>query len=294
MNELGRSYRLCGQIARRSAKSFYYSFLLLPRPQRRAMCALYAFLRRTDDIADGDQPLKLRRAALERWRGSLAAALEGRFEDPILPALADTVARYQIRRADLVAVIDGVQMDLDQYHYETFADLAAYCDRVAGAVGLACLRIWNCHAAEAEPAARHCGIAFQLTNILRDLQEDLDHRRVYLPQEDLRRFEVDMSVLRGGIRDARFRALMQFEIQRAESFYDQGAILERYLTADARMAFCAMMSTYRALLGEIKRRGGDVFSRRVRLTSWHKWRIVARSLVHHSPLVARWREAIRE
>lgn len=282
MADLERSYVLCSTIARRAARNFYYAFLLLPRPQRRSMCALYAFLRETDDLSDNEQPVEVRRAALVRWRNSLDRALAGQFDSPILPALADTIARYEVAPSDLHAVIDGVEMDLAQSTYETFDDLRVYCQRVASAVGLACLSIWNCRDTAARQPAIDCGIAFQLTNILRDLEEDLNRGRVYLPQEDLRKFGCDLAVLRLGTRDPRFRALMHDQIRRAQRYYESAAALAPYLDPAAQRVFWTMMGTYRALLEEIERRDGDVLSTRVRLTAWHKWRIAAQSLLNHS------------
>ncbi|MBX7075066.1 MAG: presqualene diphosphate synthase HpnD [Pirellulales bacterium] len=293
MNDLEQSYALCGQIARRAAKNFYYSFWLLPRPQRRGMCALYAFLRHTDDLADAAEPVAARRAALARWRESLGRALAGQFDHPMLPALADTVARYEVRPIDLHAVLDGVEMDLEDRCYETFRELEAYCERVASAVGLACVRIWGCRDPRALTPARQCGIALQLTNILRDLNEDLARGRVYLPQEDLRRFDYSADDLRGGLRDARFQALMRFEIARAEDFYRQGAALSGYLSGESQAVFAAMFSTYRALLAEIKRRDGDVLTARVRLTPWHKWRIAAGSYLTHTRAMSKLRGVAR-
>lgn len=289
MSELERSYRLSSQVARRAAKNFYYSFLLLPRAQRRAMCALYAFLRRTDDLGDNDSPVEARRAALARWRGSLDRALAGQFDDPILPALADTVARFNVRPLDLHAVIDGVEMDLTQTSYETFGELELYCERVASAVGLACVRIWGCEDPASDEPARNCGIALQLTNILRDVHEDLRLGRVYLPQEDLRRFEYSADDLRGGERDGRFRALMRFEIERAEKYYERGAGLAPFLHGDSRAIFWTMLTTYRSLLDEIKRRDGDVLTSRVTLSPWRKWRIAVESYFGHSTTMTRLR-----
>jgi phytoene synthase len=290
MSELERSYRLCGQVARRAAKNFYLSFLLLPRDERRSMCALYAFLRRTDDLGDNESAVEVRRAALLRWRESLARALAGAFDDPILPALADTVARYQVRPTDLQAVIDGVEMDLVKTAYATFGELELYCERVASAVGLSCIRIWGCRNPAADEPARNCGIALQLTNILRDVHEDLRYGRIYLPQEDLARCDYPVAALMAGQRDARFCALMRLEIARAESYYERGADLERYLEGDGRAIFWTIMSTYRALLDEIKRRDGDVLSSRVRLPMWRKWRIAVEGYFGHSAAMTRLRD----
>lgn len=279
---LAASYAHCQQIARRSASSFYYSFLLLPKQKRMGMCALYAFLRHIDDLGDNSEPVPARRAKLTAWRQSLARAIQGEFDDPLLPALADTVARFEIPLGYLEAVIDGVEMDLATCRYETFEQLEVYCHRVASAVGLACLRIWGCKNEQAEPAARQCGLAFQMTNILRDLKEDAAQNRVYLPQEDLDRFGYSEDNLRAGVRDERFRRLMRFEVDRTEKLYAEAIKLEHWLAPDGRRVFGSMMAVYRALLAEIKRLDGDVLSTRIRLSRWRKMRIATRWLLFRS------------
>jgi len=282
-SELNASYTWCRRIARRSASNFYYSFLLLPREKRSSMCALYAFLRRTDDLGDSPESQELRRAALASWRRSLARSLDGTFDDPLLPALADTVERFKVPHEYLHAVIDGVESDLENCRYETFGDLEAYCYRVASAVGLACIHIWGFHDEAALEPARQCGLAFQLTNILRDLREDAAHDRVYLPQEDLRRFDYSVADLNAGVCNEPFRALMRFEIDRAEGFYRDAQQLDRWLEPDGRRVFGTMWTTYRALLDEIKSLDGDVLSSRVALTGWRKIRIAARWFLFQPP-----------
>ncbi|MBI3840268.1 MAG: phytoene/squalene synthase family protein [Planctomycetia bacterium] len=273
MNELAASYQECQRIARRSASSFYYSFLLLPKRKRLAMCALYAFLRRVDDLGDSFDSVRERRGALEAWRQSLARAMQGVYDDPILPAVGDTIAAFQIPPEYLTEVIDGVEMDLEPCRYETFEQLETYCYRVASVVGLACLRIWGCTITEAQRPARQCGLAFQMTNILRDLKEDAERNRIYFPQQDLDQFGYTADELRAGVRNERFRALMRFEIDRTERLYAEAAQLEQWLEPEGRRAFGSMMAVYRALLAEIKRLDGDVLSRRVRLSGWRKMRI---------------------
>ena len=202
---LQASYAHCQTLTRQAARNFFYSFLVLPRGKRRAMCALYAFLRETDDIGDSDKPLEVRRAELGAWRESLAAAVAGHAQPPILPALVDTVSRYQIPPQYLYDCIDGVEMDLSDRSYETFADLEAYCYKVASAVGLACIHIWGFRDSSAIEPACQLGVAFQLTNILRDLKEDAQRGRVYLPQEDLRRFNYSREDLFAGRARRAFR-----------------------------------------------------------------------------------------
>lgn len=283
-SQVEASYDLCQRTARKAASSFYYSFLLLPRAKRRAMCALYAFLRKTDDLGDAEAgPSDMhssarQRAALSHWRESFHRCLSGQHDNPLFPALADTVERFAIPPQYLEAVIDGVKMDIDGCRYETWDELAQYCYCVASVVGLACIHIWGFRDQRAIEPARKCGLAFQLTNILRDLKEDAQRGRVYLPAEDLRRFAYSADDLAAGVRDARFLALMRHEIERAEQLYREAEELERWLEPDGVPIFAAMLSTYRGLLAEIKRLDGDVFSQRVRLSPWRRMRIAARCL----------------
>src|SRR5438105_3636026 len=201
---LVRSYAYCERLARREAGNFYHAFRVLPRPQQRAMCALYAFLRVTDDLADAPGPAADKRARLADWRRQLTAALDGHDRHRLHPALRHTVQSYHIPRQYLDDVLDGVAMDLDPVHYPTFGDLYRYCYRVASAVGLACIHIWGFTDEQAKAYAEAAGVAFQLTNILRDLGEDAGRGRVYLPREDLERFGYGEDDLRAGVRHDRF------------------------------------------------------------------------------------------
>jgi phytoene synthase len=273
---VAESYKHCRHLTRDARSSFFYSFFMLSRAKRQAMYALYAFLRRTDDIGDCDDEIGTRRLRLDRWRESLEAALAGRFRDPIFPALADAVVRYDIPHVYLAAAIDGVQMDLEQDRYATFDELESYCYRVASVVGLACIHIWGYRDDRALAPARACGLAFQITNILRDLNEDARRGRVYLPQEDLRRFDYSESDLLGGVCDRRFAELMNFQIDRARRYYHEAAPLADYLRADGRRVFGVMLRTYRELLARIERRHGDVLAGKVSLSHWRRLAIVAR------------------
>ena len=280
MSQLDDSYAYCNRLARRSASNFYFSFLLLPRPKRRAMYALYAFLRHVDDLSDDEhRDVAARRQALFQLRSNLSAALAGAATDPILIALADTAQSYRIPHEYLAAVIDGVEMDLAGTCYETFDELELYCDRVAGMVGVACLHIWGFRGPRALEPARHCGLAFQLTNILRDLKEDIGRGRVYLPREDLRQFDYSFDDLKRLKINDRFIELVRFEIARAERFYTSAADLESLLERDGRRALRAMMATYHALLNKIKEQPEAVLRGRIRLRSWEKIRIVGEALL---------------
>jgi phytoene synthase len=215
---------------------------------------------------------------LDEWRRQLADATRGLYRHPLHPALHATMMRYRIPREHLDAVLDGVAMDLDTRRYETFADLYPYCYRVASAVGLACVRVWGICDDEADRFAEAAGLAFQLTNILRDLSEDAARDRVYLPQEDLRRFGYSEADLGAGTRNRPFRELMQFETARAYAYYEASAPLARRLPPAGRAVFQMMMRTYRGLLDAIVRCDYDVFRRRVRLSRLQKLWLAASAL----------------
>jgi phytoene synthase len=242
------------------------------------MCALYAFLRIADDLSDNLTMPVDRPAALADWRRQLHQALAGEFTHRLHPALHHAVRWYGIPPHYLETVLDGVEMDLTPRRYTTFADLYRYCYRVASAVGLACIHVWGFDDERAELYAERAGIAFQLTNILRDLGEDAARGRVYLPCEDLERFGYDEWRLRRGQRDGPFRALMRFEVARARSYYEAARPLTPLLRPAGRAVFLVMRNTYRGLLDEIEHRDYDVFSRRVSLSSWHKLGLALQAL----------------
>jgi 15-cis-phytoene synthase len=277
-----RSYRFCQQEARRSGSNFYYSFFLLPRPKRLAMAALYAFLRHTDDLADVDEAIDARREKLHAWRQELTSALHQRGEHPLLTALADAVDAFSIPVEYLYAAVDGAEMDLTARRYETFAQLEDYCYHVASAVGLACLYIWGFSDRAALAPARQCGIAFQLTNILRDLVADEQAGRCYLPAEDLHRFGCIGDDWLANTPATHLHELLNFEISRAEEFYDQAAGLPQYLHGDGRRMFAAMFGTYRSLLDRVRRRDINV-SAPVQLSRLQKLWFVSRSWVIGPP-----------
>jgi phytoene synthase len=268
------SFAYCRRVTRSANSSFPFAFRLLAPLKRRAMDALYAFLRVTDDLADEPGDLPAKREALGRWRAGLADALLGKYAHPVHPALHDAVRRFGIPPEFLSAVIDGVESDLEPVRFETAGELALYCYRVASAVGLACVRIWGLRPgatwADADPPAAAAGVAFQLTNILRDLGEDLARGRVYLPREELHRFGCPPDSWRDPVRRDAFREMMRFQVAAARGWYDRGDALGLLLRPDGRAIFRVMAGTYRALLDEIARRDYDVFTRRVRVPGWRK------------------------
>ena len=265
-----RSYRYCETLTQREAGNFYPAFRVLPNGQRLSMCAVYTFMRIADDLSDEPGPIAVKRASLAMWRHGLDALLRGQFTHPSHEALAHTIHKHAIPREYFEAVLDGVEMDLEPVHYATFADLRLYCYRVASAVGLACIHIWGFTRAQAKVHAEQAGLAFQLTNILRDLGEDAARDRIYLPREDLIRFDYSEEKLRRGKRDEAFRALMRFEVERARAYYAAAWPLVPLLSPPGRAVFLVMAKTYRSLLDAIEARDYDVFQRRVRVSKWRK------------------------
>jgi 15-cis-phytoene synthase len=277
MNAIDRSYEYCIKVARSRAKNFYYSFVLLSAQQRKAMCAIYAFMRYCDDLSDEPGATQ---AAIERWRGELSEALQGRFSDhPVWPAFHHTVRRFGIPHEYFYSMIDGVSSDLEPHRIETFDELYRYCYQVASVVGLTIIHIFGFDTRSALPLAEKCGVAFQLTNILRDIREDAERGRIYLPAEDLRRFGVPESDLRAGKRNDAFLKLMQFEAARARSYYVESAPLLDLIHPRSRPSLWALISIYSRLLERIEARNYDVFAHRVRLPLWEKSWIVVRALV---------------
>lgn len=276
---LNTSFDHCRVITRAANSSFPVAFRLLAPAQRRAMDALYAYMRVTDDLADEPGDPAAIRAKLGAWRAGLTAALAGRFSHPIHPALVATVTRYAVPPRFLFDAIDGMETDLGPVRMATFADLYPYCYRVASAVGLACVRVWGTRPGVApddtDPVAEAAGIAFQLTNILRDLGEDLARDRVYLPADELEAFGCPPDSWREPARAARFRELMRFQVARARAYYRRGAALLPLLAPNGRAIFHVMSGSYSRLLDEIEARDYDVFARRVRVPKWRKAAAVA-------------------
>ena len=271
------SYQYCLRVARTRAKNFYYSFVLLSAQQRKAMCAIYAFMRYCDDLSD--EP-GASRAAVEAWRRDLEEALEGRFSHhPVWPAFHHTVRRFGIPHEYFRKMIDGIASDLEPRRIETFDELYGYCYQVASVVGLTIIHIFGFDTRSALPLAEKCGVAFQLTNILRDIREDAERGRIYIPAEDLRRFSVSEEDLRAGRRDEAFLKLMRFEAARARAYYNESAPLLELIHPRSKSSLLALISIYSRLLERIEGTNYDVFSRRVRLSLFEKSWIVVRAMV---------------
>jgi phytoene synthase len=279
--EVEHAYRACEDITRVAAANFYYGIRLLPRDKRRAMSAAYAFARRVDDIGDGNDERAAKLAALDAERATLAAVLDAlngssggvaRCQDPVTVALTDACRRFDLPLDALKLLIDGVELDVRDTRYETFDELVVYCRDVAGSIGRLCLAIFtagepNGHAALADDL----GVAMQLTNILRDVREDYERGRVYLPGEDLRRFECSNFAEPSP-------ELIRFEAQRAAEWFERGLQLVEVL--DARSASCvlAMTGIYRRILERIAREPDEILHRRISLPPWEKAWLAARSL----------------
>lgn len=253
----------CSTLTRKSRSNFYYAFLFLPRPQREAIYAVYAFCRIVDDVVDLGRDPEVQRKELAHWRREVARCFEGTPEEPVAQHLSQVVRAYPIPRAALEEIINGVEMDLERSAYGTFEELYPYCYRVAGAVGLCCIEIFGYTDPRARDYAVNLGVALQLTNILRDLQPDAQRGRIYVPQADLRRFGVTPEDLRLGRYTPAFVELMEVEARRARSFYRRA--WEVLPEADARRLFAAeiMGHIYFALLKTIEARRYRVFDGRI-------------------------------
>ncbi len=277
---LEQSFTLCRQIARQTGKNFYYSFLVMPPAKRAAMCAVYAFMRRSDDIADDAANPEVALDGLRRWRVQVDAALDGgEAGDPTLPALVETVRRYHIPRRHFHEVLDGAEMDQTISRYATFDELYKYCYRVASAVGLVVLPIFGYgrHDEAALVPAEACGIAFQLTNILRDVKEDAQMGRVYLPLDDLQHFGVAVDDVLNARATPQFLEMMRFEAQRAHGFYDKARRLLDLIDADSRSTLAVMMAIYGGILRKIENKNFAVFDQRIRLSTAEKLWIVGKN-----------------
>jgi phytoene synthase len=276
---LDESYAYCRAVAKKRARNFYYSFVLLPPEKKNAMCAIYAFMRYCDDLSDEPGAT---RAAMNRWRQALIDALAGHPDsNPAWPGFLDAVTRYAIPHEYFYEMIEGVASDLEPRTIATFEELYQYCYRVASVVGLTIVHIFGFQSPESReaalPLAEKCGIAFQLTNILRDVKEDADLGRMYLPAEDLTRFGVSGEDLKHGRRTEQFGRLMEFETERARGYYQESAPLLNLIAAKSRPSLWALIAIYSKLLDRVAESHYDVLTRRVSLSSAEKTWIVLRA-----------------
>ena len=295
-SQVAVAYSVCRHITRSSAKNFYYAFLVLPKRKRRALCAVYAFMRRCDDIADDPT------FSLQDRRNRLAEALEALHraqaghptDDAVLLAVTDTQRRFNISSELLDQLAYGTMMDVEEaaeysradqenspitVQYRSFDDLYKYCYRVASVVGLVCIRVFGYRDSNAEALAERCGIAFQLTNIIRDVKEDAQMGRVYLPEQDLAAVGVKASELRDATDAARFSPLLAMEADRAREYYRAGDELIHLVHEDSQPALWVLVNIYRRLLDKITRQQYDVFHGKVALTVREKLSILVRGFL---------------
>ena len=268
----------CQQKAAASGSSFYYSFLFLSPERRRAITALYAFCREVDDVVDETNEMQVAAAKLGWWRAEVANLFAGKPQHPVTKALAPHTQPYAITPEKLNDIIDGMEMDLTQTRYLDWPNLERYCYRVAGVVGLLAASIFGYRDPRTLDYAKDLGIAFQVTNIIRDVGEDARKNRIYLPMDDLKRFNVPAADLLNARQTDEFRALMQFEAARARGLYDKAMAALPAQDRRAQRPGLIMAAIYRALLEEIERDGFQVLKQRTSLTplrklyiAWKTW-----------------------
>ncbi len=302
--QLSTAYAVCRHITRSQAKNFYYAFLVLPRRKRNALCSVYAFMRHADDISDDEStPVLVRREKLSTLLENLHRAVAGApTDDPVLLALAHTQKVYEIPMEWLDKLVFGTMMDLHDeassvteavaaeggstavltkriLTFPTFDDLYAYCYHVASVVGLVCIKIFGYRDPKAEKLAERTGIAFQLTNIIRDVKEDAAMGRVYLPERDLQTFGVTAEAVAAWPTLEQLHPVLQLEGERAMGYYQSAQELVGLIDDDSQPALWALVEIYRQLMEKIAAKNYDVFTDRVHLTTREKLRIVAKGLV---------------
>ena len=261
----------CQQKAAQSGSSFYYSFLFLPPDRRRAITALYAFCREVDDVVDDVIDPDVARTKLAWWRQEITAAFAGTAQHPVAQALQPVIGEFDLSQEQLQTVIDGMAMDLERNRYLDFTDLERYCHRVAGVVGQMSAQIFGSTDPATPDYAHDLGIAFQLTNIIRDVGEDARRGRIYLPQEELARFDVAPSALLKHEAPPTFRALMAFQVSRAREWYDRALGMLPARDRAAQRPGLIMAAIYRTLLDEIERDEYRVLNQRIALTPLRKF-----------------------
>jgi phytoene synthase len=275
----------CQQKAAASGSSFYYSFLFLPTEQRKAIIALYAFCREVDDIVDECSDKNIARVKLQWWRDTMKNTFDGKPEHPIQHALLAVIKRYQLPLEYFLEIIDGMEMDLDHQHYPTFKELSLYCYRAASVVGLMAAEIFGYQDRSTQKYAYNLGMAFQLTNILRDVQEDAARGRIYIPLDELQRFNVNIDDIVQNKNSTAMQELFKFQANRAQQYYDEAfsslAEQDRY----AQRSGLIMAAIYRRLLTAIADRNYNVFAGRISLNPLHKlwlaWNTARKEKLRH-------------
>lgn len=295
MNQLNHAYAVCRGISRRAAKNFYYGFMVLPADKRNALSAVYAFMRHADDISDepGGDPQQ-KRHKLSEWLEAAKGVFDGKStDDPVLMALGDAQKKFKIPPELFEKLVYGTSMDLDipaataeapVLLCNTFDDLKQYCYYVASVVGLVCIKIFGYEDSKAEFLAEDCGLAFQLTNIIRDVKEDASMGRIYLPAEDLARTNLSAAnfsstVLQDPAQAQQLRPALEYEAERARKYYESAKWLMELIEEDSRAALWVLVEIYSQLLQKMTDRNYDVFTERVRLTVWEKLKVLSRGFL---------------
>ncbi len=295
MNQLNHAYAVCRGISRRAAKNFYYGFMVLPAEKRNALSAVYAFMRHADDISDepGGDPQQ-KRQKLGEWLEAAKAVFAGKStDDPVLMALGDAQQKFKIPPELFEKLVYGTSVDLDippptgdvpVVLCNTFDDLKQYCYYVASVVGLVCIKIFGYEDTKAEFLAEDCGLAFQLTNIIRDVKEDASMGRIYIPEEDLARNTLSAAnfsstVLHDPAQAQQLRPALEYEAERARKYYESAKWLMELIEEDSRAALWVLVEIYSQLLQKITDRNYDVFTERVRLTVWEKLKVLSRGFL---------------
>jgi len=292
--QLSHAYAVCRGIARRSAKNFYYGFLVLPSDKRDAFCAVYAFMRHADDISDDPAvDVKEKWQKLSEWLEAAKAVFSGKStDDPVLMAVADAQKTFKIPVDLFEKLVHGTSLDLEitatpeapAIVCKTFEDLQNYCYYVASVVGLVCIHIFGYDDPKAELLAEDCGLAFQLTNIIRDVKEDSSLGRIYLPDEDLQRFQLgpqqlSPTSLGTETKPEQLKPVLEFEADRARRYYESAKWLMELIEPDSRAALWVLVEIYSRLLKKIAERNYDVLTERVRLTTWEKLAVLSRGFL---------------
>lgn len=279
--ELRSAIEHCRQVCHSHARNFYYGLKLSPEPQRSALYVLYAWMRMADDLADGAMATDrdAARKRIETFRESTRQSLNGASasNEPIWMALSYVAEQYGLHAKPFHDMLDGQLDDLERNTYNTFSELHNYCERVASTVGLLCVEVWGYEDASARDLATSRGIAFQLTNIIRDYAQDFDTGRVYFPREDYSRFNLTPEELRHWSKPRVCAAFMHHQVERAESFYQQSSRLDDLITPAFRPTLWAMTAIYHALLMKIAADPAKAMTRRVRLSAWYKASIALRA-----------------
>ena len=276
VTELDLAYSHCQQVTKENARNFYYTFRPLPAEKRRAIYAVYAYCRLCDDIADGDLPVGEKYRGFAAIRENLQSGNLSGEHALLYQALHDAAQKFQIPYRYFEEILQGVEMDMVKNRFANFGELREYCHKVASVVGLVCIRIFGYEDPRAEEHAVEMGLAMQLTNILRDVKEDADRGRIYIPLDEMRQFRYTEAELHRGEVSEGFTALMAYQTARARTYFDNSRQLFPLVSADARACPKLMHATYSGILDRIERAGFDVFERRIGLSTSTKMLLLAR------------------